>query len=55
MELVPGKVSVESITLSGTSMEIEVGQSQTLTATISPSDAENQKVIWSTNMVSPAC
>ena len=49
MELKPEKVSVESVTLNTTSLEVEVGQSQTLTATISPSDAENQKVIWSTS------
>ena len=54
MELNPEKVSVESVTLNSTSMEIEVGQSQTLTATISPSDADNRKVIWSTSNSSVA-
>lgn len=54
MELNPEKVSVQSVTLNSTSMEIEVGQSQTLTATISPSDAENQKVIWSSSNSSVA-
>lgn len=49
MELEHEKVSVESVTLNTASLEIEVGQSQTLTATISPSDAANQKVIWSTS------
>ena len=49
MELEPEKVSVDSVTLNTASFEIEVGQSQTITATISPSDAENQKVIWSTS------
>lgn len=54
MELEPEKVPVQSVTLNSTSMEIEVGQSQTLTATISPSDAENQKVIWSSSNSSVA-
>ena len=49
MELEHEKASVESVTLNTASLEIEVGQSQTLTATISPSDAANQKVIWSTS------
>lgn len=54
MELEPEKVPVQSVTLNSTSMEIEVGQSQTLTATISPSDAENQKIIWSSSNSSVA-
>ena len=54
MQLEPEKGPVQSVTLNSTSMEIEVGQSQTLTATISPSDAENQKVIWSSSNSSVA-
>ena len=54
VELESEKVSVESVTLNSTSMEIEIGECYTLTATISPSDAENQKVIWSTSNSSVA-
>ena len=40
-------VPVESLTLSPSSITISVGESHTLVATISPSDADNQKVLWS--------
>ena len=48
-EVVP--VAVTSVTLNATSMEMTEGDTQSLTATISPSNADNQKVIWkSSNM-----
>ena len=39
-------ISVTSVTLNSTSMELTEGESQSLTAVISPSNAENQKVLW---------
>jgi hypothetical protein len=45
----PTPITVTSVTLDSTSMTLEEGDSQTLTATISPSNAENQKIIWSSS------
>ena len=42
-------IKVESVTLDITSLTMSVGETRSLTATISPSDAENQKVLWSTS------
>ena len=39
-------ISVTSVTLDSTSITLVEGDSQTLTATISPSNAENQMVLW---------
>ena len=39
-------ISVTSVTLDSTSITLIEGDSQTLTATISPSNAENQMVLW---------
>ena len=46
-EILP--IKVESVTLDITSLTMSVGETRSLTATISPSDAENQKVLWSTS------
>ena len=43
----PEPVPVDSLTLSSSSITIIVGENHTLVATISPSDANNQKVLWS--------
>ena len=40
---------VESVSLDCNSLTLEEGQSATLTATISPNDADDQKVEWSTS------
>ncbi len=40
---------VESVSLDRASVSLEVGQSTTLVATISPNDADEQKVEWSTS------
>lgn len=40
---------VENVTLDRTSVSLEVGQSTTLVATISPNDADNKTVAWSTS------
>ena len=42
-------INVTSITLSQTSIQLEVGASKTLIATISPANATNQNVIWRTS------
>ena len=47
-------VCVSSVTLDSTSMTLVEGDIQTLTATISPSNAENQKVLWSSSNSSVA-
>ena len=50
----PASVCVSSVTLDSTSMTLVEGDSQTLIATISPSNAENQKVLWSSSNSSVA-
>ena len=47
-------IAVSAVTLDTTSMILVEGDSQTLTATISPSNAENQKVLWSSSNSSVA-
>lgn len=47
-------VKVSSISLNMTSVSLTAGSSATLVATISPSNATNQKVIWMTNNASVA-
>ena len=42
----PAPVAVSAITLDANSLELQEGDSQSLTATISPSDADNKKVLW---------
>ena len=48
------KVSVTGITLNPTSISLNEGQSVTLSATVSPSDATNKVVLWSTDNPSAA-
>ena len=50
----PAPIAVSAVTLDTTSMILVEGDSQTLTATISPSNAENQKVLWSSSNSSVA-
>ena len=50
----PAIVAVTSVTLDSTSITLVEGESQTLTATVSPSNAENQKVLWSSSNSSVA-
>ena len=45
-ETEPAPVAVDSVTLSVTSLELEEGETYELEATVSPSNAENKKVIW---------
>ncbi len=53
-EPLPDPISVTSVTLNSTFMELTEGDSQTLIATISPSNADNQKVIWTSSNSSVA-
>ena len=50
----PVPIAVTSVSLNSTSMELIEGSSQTLVATVSPSNADNQKVIWTSNNSSVA-
>lgn len=50
----PAIVAVTSVTLDSTSITLVEGDSQTLIATVSPSNAENQKVLWSSSNSSVA-
>ena len=50
----PAPIAVTSVTLDSTSMTLEEGGSQKLTATISPSNAENKAVIWTSSNSSVA-
>ena len=45
-EPTPPVVSVTGVTLNKTATSIQVGGTETLTATISPTDAANKKVTW---------
>ena len=47
-------VDVTSVTLSETSLSLEVGKSSTLTATVSPSNATDKTVIWESSDASVA-
>lgn len=49
-----GIVAVSSITLSQTTLSLEEGQTSTLTATISPSDATDKTVTWISSNVAVA-
>ena len=50
----PSSVSVAAITLNPTSLTLTEGETSTITATISPSNASNQKVVWSSSDASVA-
>ena len=45
-EPIPPAVAVTGVTLDKTSISLLVGDSETLTATVAPADATNQKVTW---------
>ena len=53
-EEIPQPVAVQAVYLNATSMELIEGESATLVATISPNDAENKTVIWSSSNLSIA-
>lgn len=53
-EEMPQPVAVQAVHLNATSMELTEGESATLVATISPNDAENKTVIWSSSNLSIA-
>ena len=42
-------VRVEKVELNKTALSLEKGKSETLTATITPSDADNQKITWNSD------
>ena len=50
----PAPIAVSAVTLNSTSMTLVEGDTQTLIATVSPSNAENQKVLWSSSNSSVA-
>ena len=50
----PQVVKVESVSLNTTSLTLVEGDSQSLTATVSPSNADNKKVSWSSSNSSVA-
>ena len=50
----PAPIAVASVTLDSTSMTLEEGESQKLTATVSPSNAENKTVLWTSSNSSVA-
>lgn len=50
----PATVAVTGVTLNKTATTINVGSSETLTATVAPSDATNQNISWSSNKESVA-
>ena len=54
IEIEPTRIAVTSVILSATSIELEEGDSHALTATVSPSDAENKTVIWTSSNASVA-
>ncbi len=47
-------ISVSSVTLSKTSLTLEIGQTATVTATVSPSDAADKTITWSSSDTSVA-
>ena len=51
---VDSTISVTGITLSASTLDLTVGDTETLTATIAPADANNQNVVWSTSDASVA-
>lgn len=50
----PEVIKVESLSLNSTSLTLVEGETQSLTATVSPSTATNKKVIWSSSNSSVA-
>ena len=45
----PAPITVTSVTLDSTSLSLIEGESQKLTATVSPSNAENKEVLWTSS------
>lgn len=45
----PNKVAVTGITLNPTSVKLVIGKSEKLSATVTPADASDKKVVWSTD------
>ena len=50
----PEVIKVESVTLNTTSLSMDEGETQSLMATVSPSNADNKKIIWSSSNSSVA-
>ena len=50
----PNKIPVTSITLNKTSLSLQTGQSETLTATVKPDNATDKSVTWSSSNTSVA-
>ena len=48
----PSSTSVKAITLNPTSLSLKVGKTATITATVSPSNATNKTIIWSSSNAS---
>ena len=48
---IPAKISVTGISLSDVCVALDVGQTRTLRATISPSNADNKAINWSSNNI----
>ena len=46
LEPAPSAISVTGVTLNKSTLSIQVGGSETLTATVAPKDASNKKVTW---------
>lgn len=46
---IAGNVPVKSVTISKTTLSLEAGSTYTLTATVSPNDATNKSVTWSSS------
>ena len=53
-EPVPEVVEVTSVSLNKTSLTLEIGESETLTATVSPSNATDKSITWSSTNSSVA-
>ncbi len=49
---IPVPIAVQAVHLNATSLEMTEGESATLVATVSPNDAENKMVIWSSSNLS---
>ena len=50
----PAKIAVSSITLNPTSLSLQEGESATITATVSPADATDKSITWSSSNTSVA-
>lgn len=51
---IPGPIAVQDVSLNAMSIELTVGESATLVATVSPNNAENKAVIWISSNISVA-